>query len=282
MATTATTLVQRTRRFLGDWPENDACTASMSNSVTTLTVADSTLYSPGFIVQLDIEAMYVSATPSPTTVTVRRGVRGTTAVTHPTATTVLLRPHFLDVEYLDALNSGIGASFPLLYQSVVDESLTAVTSTYEYTVPNLNTVPIPYLSRIQFKENSDLAFRDIRAWTVLRGSTPKIKFRRDLPPGTIRIYGFGPLPVLTDLTSSLSTLYPTNAEDALTLYASQYLLASGEARRVREDTGARDDRENANRVGGSMAASQSILQRFQIRLTQVAMPPMPKNIVSVI
>lgn len=281
MATAASTLVQRTRRFLGDWPENDALTASTTSSSTTLTVADATIYSAGWLIQVDTESMQVRS-GSGTTVTVLRGARGSTAASHASGATVLIRPRFLDVDVLDALNAAIDATFPWLYQPVVDESITTSSGTYEYDVPNLNSVPIPYLSELQFQESGDVAFRPFKSWTVLRGSTPKIRLRRDLPEGTLRIYGFGPLPRLASLSDSLNALFPTVAEDALVYYAAQHLLTSGEARRVREDTGARDARENANRTGSSMNAANSLYQRFQLRLRDAGMPPMPKNVVAVV
>lgn len=283
MATAASTLIQRSRRFLGDWPEIDAVTASISSGGTTISVADATIYSAGWILQVDQEAMYVSSGVG-TTVTVRRGIRGTTAASHASASTVLVRPHFLDVEYLDALNAAIGASFPLLYQKVIDESLSTSATVYEYNVPTLTSLnaPIPFLSDIYFKESGDLAFRLLRDWEVRRGATPLIKFRRYLPTGTLRVEGYGPIARLTSNADTLTSLFPSNSEDALTTFAAQYLLASGEARRTREDTGARDDRENANRPGSAMAVSNTLYQRFQIQIRQAAMPPIPPHIVSVI
>lgn len=268
---------------MGDWPENDQLTASCASNVTSLTVADGTQYSQGWLLQVDTEAFYVTANGTGTTVPVLRARRGTTAASHASASTILVRPHFLDTEYLLGINSGINATFPMLYQSVVDQSIFPTGGqTYEYTVPNLNSVPIQYISELSFKVTGDLAFRPFTAWDILRGSTPTIRLRRPLPNGNLRIYGFGPLPPLANLTDTLNSLFPLNAEDALTYYAAQYLLESGEARRVREDTGARDDREQANRVGASMAVSQSALQRFLMRIQQSAMPPMPKNVKSVI
>lgn len=281
MATTAATVIQRARRFLGDWPENDALTASAASNSTTLTVADATIYSQGWLLQVDTESMYVTANGVGTSVSVRRAQRGSTATTHASAATVLMRPHFLDVDYFDALNAAVSATFPMLYQAVVDESITTVATTYEYTIPSLDTVPIPYISRVQHLQPSD-TYRDVRSWTVLRGTTPKLKLRRPLPVGTMRIYGFGPLPLVSSLTGSLDVAFPTKAEDALVYYMAQHLMASGEARRVREDTGARDDREAANRPGSSMNASNQMLQRFYARLAASAMPPMPKNVVPVI
>lgn len=288
MATTAVTLIQRTRRFMGDWPENDQTAASLTNAATSIQVADSTQYQQGFTIQIDTEAMYVSALADATHLTVRRAQRGTVGASHASGATILIRPHFFDVEYVDALNSGINAAFPLIYQQITDETTVTTAGTYEYAIPTMAAlgVPIPFIWRLSAKVTGDLTFRQFSSWDLVRGAGsavgPAIKMRRDLPPGKLRIEGFGPIEPLVDTTSSLNALFPVRAEDALTMYASQFLLASGEARRVREDTGARDDREQANRVGASMQAAASLLQRFQMRLMQTAMPPLPKNIKSVI
>lgn len=280
--TTAATLVTRSRRFLGDWPENDVLTASISSGSTTLTVADGAQYAQGWLLQIDSEALYVTANGTGTSVPVLRARRGTTAASHATASSVVIRPHFLDLEYLDAINSGIDASWPLLYQPINDTSITTSPTTYEYTVPtgpDGNVIRAIY--RIEFQENSDVAYRGLRDWDVYRaGANSIIKFRRYLPAGTLRVLGFSPIAPLSSLADTLDSDFPVNCEDALTYYAAQFLLSSGESRRVREATGARDDRENANRIGSSMAASQSLLQRYMMRLQQSAMPPLPKNIKS--
>lgn len=284
--TTAALLIQRTRRFVGDFPDIDQLGASVDSSSTTLTTSTnpaSGVY-PGtgsWIIQIDSEAMLqTSASASAATIVVRRGVRGSTAASHASGATILVRPAFTDAEYIDSFNSGINDSFPLLYQPVVDESTTTSSGTWEYTIPNLNSVPIPYLFRISIKETGDLVYRLKRDWTVLRGTTPKIKFRRDEPAGTMRIQGFASLPSLTDSTSSLSTLWPSYADDYLVMYAANWLLISGEAQRVRQDTGARDDREAANRAGSSMNAANALYQRARQRLMDSAMPPLPKHVVS--
>lgn len=285
MAASATTLIQRTRRFIGDWPENDATTASVANTstVTNIAVADSTIYSAGWILQIDTEAMYVTSLPSATTVAVRRGVRGTTVASHASGSTILVRPAFLDIQYLDAINAGIDATFPYYYQPVIDTSLTADGSTYEFTVPNMSSpsIPIPYLSKIDILATADTAYRPLERWEVRRGATPKIKFRSPPQPGTIRVQGFGPFNQLA-AADSLSALWPVYGDDVLIEYAANRLLMSGEAQRVRQDTGARDDREASNRLGGSAAAASQLLQRFQLRLQQQPMPPMPRHVIRTI
>jgi len=59
VATSATTLVQRVRRFLGDWPELDSAAASISSGGTSLTVATdaTTRYAQNWLIQVDQEMM---------------------------------------------------------------------------------------------------------------------------------------------------------------------------------------------------------------------------------
>lgn len=281
MATTATTLVQRCRRFLQDWGEtSDFLTASCSSSITTLTVADATLFTENWIIQIEDECMRVRSGVG-TTLTVQRAFRGTTGVTHATGLEIVVRPHFINLEYLDALNSGINACYPWLYQPVIDDTITSVTGTYEYTIPNLNSVPIQMLTEVWMKDTGDPTFRPVRAWDVNRGTTPKLRLPFDPNAGTIRLIGFSALPPLSGLSDSLSALFPVGAEDALTYYASQHLLASGEARRVREDTGLRDDREAALRPGSAKSIADAVYSRFVNRLVSSAMPPMPRQAVSI-
>jgi hypothetical protein len=277
MATTVATLIPRVRRFVGDYPELDTLTASVTSS-STLSVADTTIYARGWAIQVDQEAMLVKALTSATVLTTQRGHAGTTAASHVNSATVLIKPAFLDLEILDALNYALGNTFPYLYRPVLDTSLTTLASTYEYTVPNLGSVPIPYVSAVEVKESGDTAYRPVRAWEIQRGATPKIQFRRQQTAGgTIRVHGFGPFGRLA-VTDSLDTQFPIDCEDLLVTGAGEYLLSSGEARRVRQDVGMPDQRENANRTGSSMQASNALLSRFERALLRKAMPPMPKHV----
>ncbi len=285
MATSLDTLVQRTRRFLRDWPSYDTITASLTSSGTSLTVADSTIYSARWWVELGYEIMRVSAMPSATAVTVARGELGSTAVSHGSGTSILIRPDFYSVEIIDALNAGQAATFPAIYRPIIDTSTTTTDDTYEYTVPNIpsGSTPIPYISTIEIKDSGETDYRPLRRWDIRRGATPKIVFPSSTTAGgTLRINGYGPFADLTTSTSTIDTLYPSTAEDLPVLYAAQQLLASGEARRVRVDTAAIDDREQATRAGASISVSNAILQRFAARLNDAAMPPMPKHIKAVL
>jgi hypothetical protein len=282
-AATLATLVNRTRRFVGDIPDLDTITASCTSSATSISVADTTKYTVGQKIELDYETMLVRALASGTSLTVSRGMFDSTAATHASGASVLRPPNFLFADYRDALNSALDACFPLLYREVIDESLSALAGTYEYTIPNMpgtydgDTIVIPYISKVWIRDTGSVPYRRVRNWHILRGTTPKLVFRGDPVPGTIRLRGFGPFPYLSATADTLDALFPKRAERLLTTFAAQQLLAAGEARRVRSDTGVTDTREQANRTGSSMAASSSLYQRFQISLANLAMPPVQKE-----
>lgn len=280
MAIAASTLIQRTRRFVRDYPEHDTLTASVTTS-STLTVADTSIYAVRWPIQVEQEAMLVKALTSGTVLTVLRGHAGTTAATHASGSTVLIRPHFLDVEILDALNSAIDSCFPLLYRPVAEEYTGVVADQYEYDVPTMTTIskPIPIVTRIEYRYATGEAFRQLKGWRIVRRGTPVIKLASPLPAGgTLRVHGFGPFAHFTTVASELDNLFPVHAEDLLPLYAAATLLASGEAGRVRSDTGAIDNREQANRTGSSMSASNALMVRFERQLLRKAMPPMPRHV----
>lgn len=276
-ATTVASVVQRTRRFIRDWPDQDVVSGSLTSSATSITVADATIYSPNWTIQMDTEAMIVRAAAS-TTLTVSRGAFGTTAATHAASTPVLINPGFTDLDILDALNGGIDACYPLIYKEVIDESLTTDGSaTYEYSIPST----VYSITEVGLKVTGDVKFRKFRAWDVMRGSSPKLRLRRSPPPGTLRVRGFAPFDHLS-LGGSLDALWPVRAEQCLVLYAGQYLGASGELGRVRFDRGLNDKREQANRVGSSMNAANGTYQRFLKALQDASMSPMPRSTVSVL
>ena len=277
MATAASTLIARCRRFMGDYGTTDTLTVSLSASATSFSVTDSTLYSPRWIVQVDSELLYTKNVPTSTTVNVGRGHMGTTAASHASSAVLTIQPAFADQEYLDALNEAIDASFPMLYQRVQDESLTVTTDDWEYTIPNLNGTPIPYISKVWVKTTGDDVFREKRDWSVIRGATPILVFDRS-EAGTVRIDGFGPFVSFSTTSSTTSAQWPANADGFLVEYACQRLLTSGEARRVRVETGVRDQRENANRTGSSMSAANALFSRAERLLERCAMPPMPRAV----
>lgn len=263
----------------------DSLTASVASttSSTTLTVADSSKYAVNQPLELDGEVMLVRSIASSTTLTVKRAAYSSTASAHASGAAILIKPQFFTVEILDALNYGLDMTFPLLYKEIADTSLTTTADTYEYTIPTVTATgqAISRISDVELKEPGDFAYRRTSAWTVLRGSTPKLKFRRLYSTGaTIRVRGYGPFGHFAALTDSLDSQFPYHAEFPLVEFAASYLLESGEARRVRIDVGPVDARENAN-PGASMAASDRVLGRFERNLLKCAMPPLPRRCVAV-
>lgn len=261
-------------------------TASCTSGATTLTVADGTIYPTKFLLEIDQEVLYTSTAGSGTTVTnVRRAQRGSTAAAHASGASVLINPRFYSVEILDALNNALDACFPLLYRPVATEYTGTSDSTYEYTLPTMSglSVAIPTIYRIDIQESGDTAFRETRAWEVVRSEAPFIKFKRaPAAASTVRIYGYGPFTHLSAISDTLDTYYPKQAEGLLPLFAASELLASGEAYRVRNFTGTLDSRENANTTGASLRVAENLRGRFYTQLQQASMAPMPKHLKSII
>lgn len=264
-----------------DYPELDATTASISASGTTLTVADTTIYFKNQKIQVEQEAMLVRALASGTTLTVFRGASGTAAAVHASGATILVSPAFYDVEYLDALNYAVDSMYPYVYKEVEDTSLTTSTNVYEYSIPNEASTakPIRALSRVELKQPGSFTFNKSRTWRVNRGATPTIVFYGVPVKGSIiRLHGYSPFSDLT-LAGSTDAQFPDDALDTLTLGAAEYLTAAGETGRVRTDVGPTDSRENANRVGSSLAVSNALLGRFERSLQRHAMAPLPRSII---
>lgn len=287
MPATAANLIQRTRRFMRDWPDQDAITASCTSSSTSISVATdaTTRYGANWPIEIDNETMIVRSTAA-TTLTVERGAFGSTAATHAISAPILVRPAFYAVEILDQLNDAIQACYPTVYKEVLDTSLTVTATAYEYTVPNMpgtygsDTIQIPRLRMLEIQYASTEPYVELRAWNVRRGATAKLKLTYlEAAGATLRLRGYGPFPDLA-LADSLDAQWPKNFIQPLVERAGSSLLASGEAGRSRIDVGARDDRESAVRAGAAMSAAQNIEGRFARRLATVAFAPMQPHTVT--
>lgn len=279
MAATTVTLIARTRRFMRDYPAPIVTlTISLSDTATSITTTEATnLIGANFVIEIDQEALLATASVSSTITSVQRGWAGTTAVSHANSSVVYVRPGFLAVEILDALNAAKDEMYPLIYKPVLDTSLSADSVTYEFTIPST----LRHLSSVELQTSGDTKFHPVRDWRVKRAATPKLVFKWAPPPGTLRLHGFGPFDDYT-ATGSSDSLFPTYAENALVLGAASRLLGSGEAGRTRFDVGARDDREAANRPGTSISLANHVERRFEKALLRAAMPPLPTNVTSVL
>src|SRR5690348_3710056 len=109
----------------------------------------------------------ITALTNSTTLAVARGAQGTTAASHVSGATILVRPGFSDIQILDAINAGINATYPYFYKDDLDTSITTDGSSYEYT-----TVPagIRMLSKVETRESGSPYYYRIDGWTVKGGS----------------------------------------------------------------------------------------------------------------
>lgn len=278
MATTLDTLVQRTRRFMRDYPAPaSALTVSLSSSATSITVADTSVLPANTMFEIDQEVFLVTVSVSSTVTSVLRGWAGSTAVSHANSSTVLIRPGYFSVEIVDALNAAKDEMYPLIYKPVLDTSLTGNSLTYDFTIPST----IRHLAGVEFKPTGALSYEPMHSWDVARASTPLLRFKYAPSPGTLRLHGFGPFDDLSAGGDTVDALFPPNAERVLTLGAASRLLGSGEAGRTRMDVGARDDREAANKPGNAISLGNQLERRFEKALLRAAMPPLPPHVKSV-
>ena len=286
MAVDLATLIQRTRRFVGDWPDNDVLTASLASTTSVVSVGDGTLYYKNLELEIDQELLKVQVAGAGTTFTARRGAHGSTAASHASTAVVLMNPAFPAVQVIDALNMAKDDAYPLHYMPVLDTSLTTLANTFEYTVPNMpgtyggDTIPMQYVSKVEVKGPGQTDYIPIRQWNIRRASTPKIQFKHvQEAGGTIRVHGYGPFPDLSATTDVLSDkLWRKPAEKFLPVGAASFLLAGGEARRTRVDTLATDNREMANRPGSAMSASNALYARFRQMVLTSAPPALPPHV----
>jgi hypothetical protein len=72
-------------------------------------------------------------------------------------------------------------------------------------------------------------------------------------------------------------MFPPQAIPIVPMYASAFLLMSGESARDRYDTGSIDRREEAQRTGASLQTGMSIYQQAQRALMRAALPPIPRH-----
>lgn len=283
---TLQTLVNTTRRYLRDWPLFERLGASLSSNATTITVADATLYGARWVVDCDIESMLIQSAVG-TTLTVLRGIRGSTPAVHAANADLLVQPNFTSIEIIDAINRGIDAAFPFFYLFVRDTSLIAADSTYEYTIPNMPgtydtgaTPQIPIMTNLEIKQVSDLTYRGLRRWQIRTGPDGSRVFKlRTAEPagGTFRVSGYGPFPHLAAVTDALDESWPKDSQYLPALYAAADLMMSSEAGRDRGDWNAVDKREEANRPLTSLQVGQQLYNRWMRETMQSAMPPIPKH-----
>lgn len=116
-----------------DQPSRAVLDGAIDASATTLSYLDSFLITeeeylltPGQLIEIDSELMMVASIDSTiNTITVRRGMSGTTAAAHSDNALIIVAPLYSRKAIFDAVRSSIARLFPRLYQSKSVEVTTA-------------------------------------------------------------------------------------------------------------------------------------------------------------
>ncbi len=134
------TLVTRVQQHLMDNPQADTCTLADA-STTTLTAGDFTKYGAGDLVQIsewsatNNELVRVVATPSSASVTVNRGVYGSTAATAAAGTVCFIAPNYPKVQIERTIAETVDELWPWAWQ-LKAVTVTPVSGTVYYTAPD--------------------------------------------------------------------------------------------------------------------------------------------------
>ena len=156
MSMVKSTLVSRVRRLLNEDPWHDICTEVMDNSETGLDIADTTKWSVGDYVEFQDngEQCLVTALPSATTLTVVRGVNGTTAATHAINGDIVKTPTFQYIQVTQAITSVVYDLWPHVYKKVAATLTPSTTSGGYYSV----AAEMVDLSSVVQMSTSDIEF----------------------------------------------------------------------------------------------------------------------------
>jgi len=216
------------RRHLHLWPETDSLQTAITAVDTTLTVVDSARHPVGSILEIEDELMTVRSLPTATTLTVRRGDRGTTAVAHAAATAILSHGQYdpTDQDLNSLINDGIEWLFPVCMYDIWDDTTTTSDSVLYYSIPlSMEFVDELYITDGRTPEGK----RHLRYWQRI-GS--KVYVPGVLPANRKLIFhGWGRFTRPTDDTSQLC--FGEDLEPAVEFYVVASVIKSHEALRTR-------------------------------------------------
>ncbi len=182
MAISSSALVQRVRDILEDRPLQD--TSTTTGTGTTLTVADTTLYSPGVVLEwqtgaVGYEQMYVKSITNGTDMVVVRGFNGTTAESHTSGDTIIANPTFTGRNIQQSITAILQDSFPQAWvPGTVSLTWTGTTKWY-----NLNALTLGIVSVTQIKNTTVVDYGRFR--DKYQGDGLSYIVQRDLPTGVV-------------------------------------------------------------------------------------------------
>ncbi|MCK9629959.1 MAG: hypothetical protein M0R37_15385 [Bacteroidales bacterium] len=159
-------------------------------------------------------------------------------VTAPTDTHEVLfgylYTHFSLDDIRTAINLGVDRLFPYFYVNDLDTSLSTVTGTYEYTVPDCETV-----TGVEWRSSSTDNWMPLmrRRFELVRdGTTRYLKFRDNPSAGSLRLRLVKRAAHFTSDSDTLTDLgLPDRCQSAIIAYAALWLLDERILSRVQSD-----------------------------------------------
>ena len=280
MTTTAASLIEQVRSRLLDYGNGvitlaAAISDTSGTSVSLSSVAD---VAPKQFLLVDSEMLEVVATydGNPSTVTVVRGARGSTAATHTSGVVTRIDPVFGQHEYLRFLNQALGASFPTLYSVSDSHTGTITANIYEYSIP----AACNKLARVEIETSVADVFEVSRQWDYVDNAKIIIEDAGTIPTGrAIRFIGYSTFTMMT-VEGSLDTDYPdtdANAIEYLVVKACSNALRARQAPIARRDSfiGVTDSFQQAQPFMSTLSAKDYEAQAKSL-LKQIRMPRLPE------
>lgn len=284
--TTVADWVEQVKDYVlgGHREEIDILAANITaTSATTLTTTDAVDgIQQGAEIEIDLERMYVRSV-SGTTVTVRRGYRGSTAATHTSGVDIIVKPKVARAAVVRELNNELASlSSPangLFKVASVDLTWSGSTVGYDLT----SVADIEDVLEVRWQEYgswNDWPVVPPAEWELARNmatsefaSGNALLFRSGIAPGrSVRVRykaPFTPVAALTDNVETVSGL-PATAVDIPVLGAAAALKGWGESRRTLMAAQS-DPRSDEDLPAGAQVRSGAwFLQRRQTRIAEEA------------
>ncbi len=237
MAYSRATLVSRIRRVVNDAPFFDICTEAMDTTETGLSVADTTYWSVGDVVEFqdDGEQCLVTALASATELTVVRnynfsvGATAGTGTSHSISAQIAKNPIFQYAQITNGIEGVLQSMWPTVYY-VQTQSITPVDGTKWY---NATADAIGVIQAVQIHTDSITP----KFYNGRGGSYP-CNLVHGLPVGTFASTKAWNIPYLFNTTNtilvtfaqtmddSFSTPNYTRLDDGLAVEATIYLVAA--------------------------------------------------------
>ena len=253
-------------------------TSSLSSSGLTLNVGDATALSRG-VVEIDDELIRVDSVDeqslAATIPPYGRGYKGTTAASHATNSRITIAPLFPRVDVKNAINQSIQSVFPIV--SAVAET------TFTYS-PAISTYALPAgaqsILTVTWKTvGPSKEWYPVRRWRIdsaadttafPTGATVSV-YDQITPGRTVKVvYMKPPSPLTAESDPFTNSGLPATAEDLIRLGAAMRLITFLDSPHLSGMSAEADFSANQRPVGGSAQLARSLMQQYQIRLSEEA------------